>query len=76
MILTHNSQRNFKAQKIPRPKHPGNPEHNEKTKSKNNRNRRQQRFPAQWARKYLQQNHRRKLPQPKERDGHKGIRSQ
>jgi hypothetical protein len=40
----------------------------------NNRNRREQRFPAQRARKYLQQNYR-KCPQPKETDGHKCTRS-
>ena len=36
------------------PKHPGYPEHNEKTKSKDNRYRREQRFPTQRASKYLQ----------------------
>jgi hypothetical protein len=45
-------------------KHPGNPEHNEKTKPKDNR-----------YSKYLQQNYRRKLPQPKERDAHEHKRS-
>jgi hypothetical protein len=30
-------------------------------------------IPAQRTQKHLQQNHRRKLPQPKEKDGHKGT---
>jgi hypothetical protein len=34
-------------QKSPNPKHPGNSGHNEKTKSKDNQNRGEQRFPAQ-----------------------------
>ena len=45
-----------KMQKAPNPKHPGNPEYNEKTKPKNNRSRRG-RFLVQRPRKYLQQNH-------------------
>jgi hypothetical protein len=32
-------------EKTPYPKHPGNPGHNEKTKPKDNRYRREQRFP-------------------------------
>jgi hypothetical protein len=36
------------------------------TKSNNNRNKRGRKFPVQRARKYLQQNHRRKLPNLKE----------
>jgi len=35
------SQRKYKEQKAPNPKLPGNTEHNEKTKSKNNRNKRE-----------------------------------
>ena len=35
-----------KMQKVPNPKHSGNPGHNEKTKPKNNRYRREQRFPT------------------------------
>jgi hypothetical protein len=35
------SQRKCKKQKAPNPKHPGNPEHNEKTKLKDNRYRRE-----------------------------------
>ena len=50
-------------------------QHNEKIKSKDNQNRGEQRFWAQRTWKYLQQYHRRKLPQPKERDGHKGTKS-
>ena len=38
---------------------------NEKTKPKNNRDRRRK-TPTQRNRKYIQQNHRRKLSQPKE----------
>jgi hypothetical protein len=33
----HNGQRKYKALKPPNSKHPGNPTHNEKTKTKNNR---------------------------------------
>jgi hypothetical protein len=44
------------------PKHPGNPGHNEKTKPKNNRYRREWWFPTYRASKYLQQNYRRNLP--------------
>ena len=46
--------------------------YHEKTKPKNNRNRRR-RFLAQRPRKHLQQNHRRKFAKLKERD--KGTRS-
>jgi hypothetical protein len=49
-------------QKDLKPKHPGNPGHNEKTKPKDNRTRREQKFPTLRASKYLQQNYRRKLP--------------
>jgi hypothetical protein len=49
-------------QKAPNPKHPGNPGHNEKTKLKDNRYRRERRFPTLRASKYLQQSYRRKLP--------------
>jgi hypothetical protein len=53
---------NSKYKKTPNPKHPGNPGHNKRTKSKKNRNK--------GAKKPPQQNYRRKLP-TKERDGHK-----
>jgi hypothetical protein len=36
-----NSQRKCKMQKAPNPKHPGNTEHNEKTKPMDNSNRRE-----------------------------------
>ena len=49
-------------QKDPNSKHAGNPRHNEKNKTKDNRYRREQRFPTPRASKYLQQNYRRKLP--------------
>ena len=49
-------------QKTPKSKHPGNPEHKEKTKPKDNMYRREQCFPGLRASKYLQQNWRRKLP--------------
>jgi hypothetical protein len=49
--------------------------HNEKIKSKNNQSRGEGRFPDQRTQNYLQQNHKRKLSQPKERDGHKDTRS-
>ena len=42
--------------KVPNTKHLENPGHNEKTKPKNNRYRREQRFPTQRASKHLQQN--------------------
>jgi hypothetical protein len=42
---SHNSPRKYKMQKGPKPKCPGNPEHNEKTKPKDNRYRREPRFP-------------------------------
>ena len=48
--------------KAPNSKHLGNPRHNEKTKSKDNRYRRQGRFPNERDNKYLQQNYRSKLP--------------
>ena len=37
---------NAKGNKAPNPKHPGNSGHNEKTKPKDNRYRREQRFPT------------------------------
>ena len=37
---------NAKCKKNPNSKHPGNPGHNEKTKPKNNRYRRERRFPT------------------------------
>ena len=46
-----------------------------KTKSKNNRSRRRRRIADQRSRKYIQQNYRRKLPQPKERYPYEGSRS-
>ena len=49
-------------QKGPNPQHQENPGHNEKTIPNNNRFTREQRFPTKRARKYLQQNYRRKLP--------------
>ena len=52
----------WKMQKSPKPKHPGNSRHNGKTKPKNTKYRREQRFPNQRANKHLQQNYRRKLP--------------
>ena len=58
-------------QKDPNSKHLGNPGHNEKTKPKDNRYRRERRFPTQKASKYLQQDYRRKLPKPKERDAYR-----
>ena len=45
-----------------------------KTKPKNNRSRRR-RTPAQKHRKYIQQNHRRKLSQPKEGYPYEGTRN-
>ena len=41
----HKSQRKGKKLKAPNPKHPRNPGHNEKTKPKGNRYRREWRFP-------------------------------
>jgi len=58
----HNHQRQCKMQKVPSPKHPGNPGHNEKIKPKDNRYRREWRLPAQRANKYIQQNYRRNFP--------------
>ena len=46
-----------------------------KTKSKNNRDRRRRRIADQRSRKYIQQNYRRKLPQPKEPYPYEGTRS-
>ena len=50
---------NIKSKRIPDIKHSGNLGHYEKTKPKNNMNRR---IPGQRPRKYFQQNHRRKFP--------------
>ena len=44
---------NSKHKKTPNPKHPENSGHNEKTKSKVNRNREKQRFPAQKNRRWI-----------------------
>jgi hypothetical protein len=49
-------------QKAPNPKHPGNPGQNVKNKFKDNRYKREHRFPNYKSSKYLQQNYRRKLP--------------
>jgi hypothetical protein len=49
----HNSQRKWKKQKAPKPKHPRNPGHNENNKPKDTRYRREWRFPTQRASKYL-----------------------
>ena len=45
-----------------------------KTKSKNNRGRRRRRIADQRSRKYIQQNYRRKLSQPKEQYSYEGSR--
>jgi hypothetical protein len=50
----------MQSAKVPNPKHPGNPGHNEKTKPKDNRYRQKGRFPTLRASKYLQQNYRKK----------------
>jgi hypothetical protein len=52
---------NSKHKKCLSPKHHRNPGYNEKTKPKNNKNKREQRFPAQRTRKHLHQNYRKKL---------------
>ena len=49
-------------QTAPNTKHPGNPGHNEKTKPKDNKYRRERKIPYYTASEYLQQNYRRKLP--------------
>jgi hypothetical protein len=41
-----NKTKKCKMQKAPNPKHPGNPEHTEKTNPKDNRYRRERRFPT------------------------------
>ena len=46
-------------------KHPGNLEDQEKTKPKNNRDRRRRKTAAQRHIKYIQQHHKRQLSQPK-----------
>ena len=46
-------------------KYPGNLGHYEKTKHKDNRNRRRRKVPDQSPRKHLKQNHKRKSPKPK-----------
>jgi chromosome segregation ATPase len=66
---------NAKCKKILTKKHRGYPEDNEKTKPKDNTYRREGIFPTYRACKYLQQNYRRKLPQPKERDAYEHTRS-
>ena len=58
----------FKTGKTLNPKYPRNSGHDEKTKSKNNQNREEIRFPSQRTWKHLQQNDRSKFPQPNERD--------
>jgi Ni/Co efflux regulator RcnB len=60
--IENNNTASKKIEKDPNPKHPGNSGHNEKTKPKDNRYRRDQRFPTYRASHYLQQNYRRKLP--------------
>jgi hypothetical protein len=57
------------------PKHQGNPGHNEKTKPKDNRYRREGGLPILRASKYLQEYYRRNIPQHKERDAHEHTRS-
>lgn len=47
-------------------KWPGNMGYPEKTKTKNNKNRSSRRIPTERQRKYIQQNYRIKLSQPKE----------
>ena len=54
----------MKNQKAPNPKYPGDPGHSEKTKPKDNRNRRGRRISPKRHSKYLQQNCRRKLSLP------------
>ena len=54
-------------------KYPGDMGHHEKAKPENNRDRRK-RSPTQRHEKYIQQNHRRKLSQPKEGYPYKGTR--
>ena len=68
-------QRKQQIQQILITKHSGNLGHNKKTKSKNNRGRRRRRIADQRPRKYIQQNYRRKLPQPKEQYPYEGSRS-
>jgi hypothetical protein len=48
--------------KVPNTKHLENPGHNEKTKPKNNRYRREQRFLTQRTSKRFEKEYRRKLP--------------
>ena len=49
--------------------------HHKGTKPKNNKYRRSRKIPAQRHRKYIHQNHRRKLPQPKEKYAYEDTRS-
>ena len=80
MILIQCSKKiqNVKKKQKQKPyntKHSGILCHIEKMKSKNNRNRREQRFPDKTTQKSLQQNQRRKLSHPKERDDYICTRS-
>ena len=77
MIVEINSlvKENVKSKKIPNTKHPGDVGHHENTKPKNNRDRRMRRIPAQGHRRYIQENYRRKLSQPKEGHTYKCSRS-
>ena len=68
-------KKTHQIQQILNSKHPGNLEHHEKIKTKNNRGRRKRRTPAQRPRKYIQQSHRRKLSQPREKYAYEGTRS-
>lgn len=65
------NKENVKSTKILNTKHSGNQGQNEKNKPKNNRNRRG--IPIQKSKKYIQQHHRRKTFQPKERHVYKGT---
>ena len=53
---------NVKSKKTPETKQPGNLQHSEKIKPKNNRNRGRRRIPAQKSRKCLSQNYSRNSP--------------
>jgi hypothetical protein len=52
----HNSQRKHNMQKAPNPKHPGNPGLNEKIKPKDNRYKRERRFPVNIFNKIIKEN--------------------
>ena len=71
----HIDQRKCQIQQILNTKLPENLGHDEKTKPKNNRGRRRSRIKAPWHRKYIQQNYRRKLSQPKVGHTYEGRRS-